>query len=79
MTLTPGRILEIQSIDIEMQVDFMRKGRERFKAAIDLVRRSDVVREVLPADAAAIIEEAASIVLSEIESEYRRRGLAPHC
>jgi hypothetical protein len=78
---TPERLHEMGSVSIATLVDFVRKGHEPYKgnSARLLLVLGHLVREVRPADADVIFAEAASLALTEIIDEYRKRNPAYRC
>jgi hypothetical protein len=76
---TREQVHEMGSVSIATLVDFVRKGHEPYmgNSARLLLTLEHLVRKVRPADAAAIFAEAASLALTEVIDEYRRR-YKPH-
>jgi hypothetical protein len=73
---TREQIHEMGTVSIATLVDFVRKGHEPYKGNSDrlLLTLGHLVREVRPAEADVIFAEAASLALTEIIDEYRKRN-----
>ncbi len=72
--LFPEEVAHLRSLAVATLIDLMRNEGEpvRSDAAIELCRFEELVREILPTEANAVLVEAACIALPKVQVELAR-------